>query len=391
MNIIFGKVSARNFMSFRRMDFDFNSFCGQNVLIYGMNEDIKGESVRSNGSGKSTIMNALLFALYGDILNTVKLGHLRNWNCPNKEEVSVTLDVETNGTGYRICRTLRGKKGEQELHVFRKAGEEWDDATLSTVAETQRMIEGDIVMCGKDGFLRCVLLTADQNYNFFKLGKAAKNQFFESLFELTKYSDMYARLHRMTLDVTASLTASSRTIDSLNENIVKLKDKRKQESLNMAVQKDAEKAVADARAALEDFEAKNDVDAEVARLDCDVERRRQLWKEAFETKVSAYDSGHGICSVDGDGRIVFDDSEVDEAVRSALSRFDSENSIKVDSSGNIDFGEGSEYDDIVSRGKGIKDRIEKGEEISGKLEKEISDGMRRLWALGPTPFSSKDA
>ena len=81
MNIIFKTVKTRNFMSFKELEFDFNSFCGQNVLIYGMNDDIKGDNTRSNGSGKSTIMNTLVFALYGDILNSVKMSHIKNWNC----------------------------------------------------------------------------------------------------------------------------------------------------------------------------------------------------------------------------------------------------------------------------------------------------------------------
>ena len=123
MNLIFKTVRTKNFMSFKELEFDFNGFQGQNVLIYGMNDDIKGNSTRSNGSGKSTIMNTLIFSLYGEILNPIKMGHIRNWKCGPREDVEVSLELQSNGVEYTISRTLHGKKGEQELHVLRKNAE----------------------------------------------------------------------------------------------------------------------------------------------------------------------------------------------------------------------------------------------------------------------------
>lgn len=375
MNIIFKTVKTKNFMSFKELKFDFNSFCGQNVLIYGMNDDIKGDTTRSNGSGKSTIMNTLVFALYGDILNSVKMNHIKNWNCSPREDVEVSLSLSSNGVDYMIQRILKGRKGEQELHVFRMddSNDCWDEITLSTIAETQRMIESDIILCGKDGFLRCVLLTADQNYNFFKLNKSAKNQFFESLFELTVYSDMYGRLHRRTLDESASLTASSRTIDSLNENITKLEQQREYERKNREEIMSAQKSVAEARKKLEDFESENNFENAIHSIDEDISKMRSDSEKSLKIIISDYDSKNGISSVDHNGRIIFDESEVEEAVKYALSDFDSKNGITTDENGNIVFGESTEYEALIEKGNEVKSRIEKGEAMVENLENEISE------------------
>lgn len=373
MNIIFKTVTTKNFMSFREMTFDFNSFCGQNVLIYGINDDIKGDSTRSNGSGKSTIMNTLVFALYGDILNSVKMGHIRNWNSSPKEDVHVSLELQSNGIDYMISRTLKGKKGEQELRVFNKNDGDWNEITLSTISETQRMIENDIVLCGKDGFLRCVLLTADQNYNFFKLNKSAKNQFFESLFELTVYSDMYTRLHRRTLDESALLTASSRTIDSLNENISNLERQREEERKNKSDIKAARLDVENAKMELKKFLSSNDVENVILSIDKSISDKRNESRRMVEEAISKYDSEHGICSVDSNGYIVFDDSDIEKAVSAAISEFDSKNNIVLDSKGNIVFEDSPEYTAFVEKGKELKGRIEKGESLVENLEKEIFD------------------
>lgn len=374
MNIIFKTVKTKNFMSFKKLEFDFSQFQGQNVLIYGVNDDIKGDSTRSNGSGKSTIMNTLLFSLYGDILNSVKkMAHIKNWTCGPKEDVEVSLTLQSNGVDYAIQRLLRGKKGDQELHVFRKNAEtdEWEEITLSTIAETQRMIENDIVLCGKDGFLRCVLLTADQNYNFFKLNKTAKNQFFESLFELTVYSDMYNRLHRKTLDENASLTASSRTIDSLNSNILKLEQDRENEKNNRESMKKAMAALNKAKSELENFESKIDVDSEINEIDRKISLGKTLVEKELSEAMDRYDMEHGPYKLGANGEIVFDKNDESSALSKAFDDFDKKHGINVDKDGNIDFGENDEYEQMVSKGTELKGRISNGKDLCKKINDEI--------------------
>lgn len=372
MNIIFKTVKTKNFMSFKELSFDFDGFRGQNVLIYGTNEDIKGDNTRSNGSGKSTVMNTLLFALYGDILNSVKMSHIRNWNCPPKEDVEVDLTMESNGVEYAISRVLRGKKGEQELKVFRRGADgEWENVTLSTIAETQRMIESDIVLCGKEGFLRCILLTADQNYNFFKLNKAAKNQFFESLFELTVYSDMYARLHRRTLDETAALTADSRSIDSLNENIQKLEQERENEKCNQIKIKEAKASVSKAKEELDRFITESRYESKIVELDESIKNRKMDMQHAIRRKFDEYDAENHIL-LDSRGFMVLDERSVDESVKMAVDEFDRNHGItKVDENGRIVFEEDPVYTSLVEKGRQLKQRVEKGTAMVGELDSEI--------------------
>jgi len=260
MNIVFGKIHAENFMSFKEVDFDFNGFGSKIVLVTGRNDDIDGDECR-NGAGKTTVFNALLYAIYGEVLNPLKSAkHIANWNCSAKDDVKITLSVSVDGAEYEIDRFLVGKKKSMELHVYKKNGEsEMEEITRSTIAETQKLIETDIVPCGKDGFLRCILLTADKNYNFFELGKAAKNEFFEALFELTTYSSMFQKLHRDTLDENNSLVAHSRTIDQLNANIVKLKSERDAEQKNRQDIEDAKSVLIKARENLDRFDSEHGV------------------------------------------------------------------------------------------------------------------------------------
>ena len=366
MNVRFGKLHAENFLSFEEVDFDFSSFGDKTILISGVNRDIPNSDGQSNGSGKSTIFQALIFAVYGETLSDGKSAHIRNWNCGTKDRVVVTLGVETNGRNYVIVRTLSGKKANSELHVFVKADDGTEDEiTRSTIAETQKMIETDVVPCGKEGFLRCVVLTADQNYNFFKLNKSSKNEFFESLFELTAFTEAYNKLHRKTLDDGNTLIAESRTIDQLKDSIAKLERDREEAKKNQSDVIEAEKSLADAKSRLSDFENGVSIEERIASIENEARRMAEAKNAEKESKLREYDSSFSI-SFDGND-VVFPKS-VEDSVANGLAEFDRENGIEsIDSEGKIVFGESEEQKRIVAEGKELGTRIENGEELVNKL------------------------
>ena len=55
-----------------------------------------------NGTGKTTIVNALSYALYGNALYNIKKDNLVNKT--NNKNMLVTVDFEVNGQSYRIER-----------------------------------------------------------------------------------------------------------------------------------------------------------------------------------------------------------------------------------------------------------------------------------------------
>ena len=65
--------------------------------------------IGKNGSGKSTIFEAILFALYGELKNRGTKDVLRNANASKKDAVVVELDFEFESIEYKIQREFRGK------------------------------------------------------------------------------------------------------------------------------------------------------------------------------------------------------------------------------------------------------------------------------------------
>jgi DNA repair exonuclease SbcCD ATPase subunit len=71
------------------------------TLVLGNNLDLGGEGAR-NGTGKTTIINALSFCLYGDAITNIKRDNLINKT--NQKGMNVSLEFEVNGHSYRIER-----------------------------------------------------------------------------------------------------------------------------------------------------------------------------------------------------------------------------------------------------------------------------------------------
>ena len=118
------------------VDFDRNDL----TLVLGENLDLGGDdSGARNGTGKTTIINALSYAMYGNALTNIKKDNLVNKT--NQKNMMVTIDFEKDGVGYRI---ERGRKPNvMKFFVGDSEKEITDDAqgdSRETQAEIERML-----------------------------------------------------------------------------------------------------------------------------------------------------------------------------------------------------------------------------------------------------------
>ena len=94
-------LTIKNFMSIGNVTQSINFSKDDLVLVLGENLDLGGNDNR-NGVGKSTIVNALSYALYGAALTNIKKDNLINKS--NMKHMLVTLKFDVNGKGYTIER-----------------------------------------------------------------------------------------------------------------------------------------------------------------------------------------------------------------------------------------------------------------------------------------------
>ncbi len=106
----------------------------QLTLVLGHNLDMGGDGSR-NGTGKTTIINALSYALYGDALTNIRKDNLINKT--NGKGMIVTVEFEIKGKQYRIERGRR----PNILKFYIDGEDALDQEQQGDSRETQKEIE----------------------------------------------------------------------------------------------------------------------------------------------------------------------------------------------------------------------------------------------------------
>jgi len=99
--ITLNNITVKNFMSVGNVTQSVRFTDNGLTLVLGNNLDLGGDGSR-NGTGKTTIINALSYAVYGNALTNIRKDNLVNKT--NSKSMLVTLDFEVEGTKYRIER-----------------------------------------------------------------------------------------------------------------------------------------------------------------------------------------------------------------------------------------------------------------------------------------------
>jgi DNA repair exonuclease SbcCD ATPase subunit len=195
MTINIKKLTVKNFMSVgnatQGIDFDRRDL----TLVLGENLDLGGDGSR-NGTGKTTIINALSYALYGNALSNIRKDNLVNKT--NGKNMLVSLDFSVGGQEYRI---ERGRKPNVlKFYVNHEAQAATDEAQGEN-RETQEAIER--VMGMSHDMFKHVLALNTYTEPFLSLKANDQRAIIEQLLGITLLSeraDRIKELNRQTRD-----------------------------------------------------------------------------------------------------------------------------------------------------------------------------------------------
>jgi len=184
------------------------------TLVLGENLDLGGDGSR-NGTGKTTIINALSYALYGNALSNIRKDNLVNKT--NGKNMLVSLEFAVNGAEYRI---ERGRKPNVlKFYVNNEATVATDEAQGDS-RETQDAVER-IMNMSHDMFKHVVALNT---YTEPFLGLKANDQrtIIEQLLGITLLSeraDAIKELARGTKDAVSQEEFRIRAVVEANSRI----------------------------------------------------------------------------------------------------------------------------------------------------------------------------
>lgn len=153
------------------------------TLVLGNNLDLGGDGAR-NGVGKTTMVNALSYAIYGNALTNIRKENLINKT--NTKGMLVTVEFEKNGAKYRIERgrkpnVLRFLVDDQEVN------ESGTDEGQGENRETQKAIE-HIIGMSAEMFKHLVALNT-YTQPFLSLKSGDQRDIIEELLGITQLSE----------------------------------------------------------------------------------------------------------------------------------------------------------------------------------------------------------
>jgi DNA repair exonuclease SbcCD ATPase subunit len=249
-------LTVKNFMSVgnstQAIDFDRKDL----TLVLGENLDLGGDGSR-NGTGKTTIINALSYAMYGTALSNIRKDNLVNKT--NGKNMLVSLDFTVGNQDYKI---ERGRKPNLLKFYVNNTETEATDNAQGDSRETQDAIE-EILGMSHDMFKHIMALNT-YTEPFLSLKANDQRTIIEQLLGITMLSeraDKIKELNRATKDDITKEEFRIRAVQDANKRIEEqIEAVKRRQTLWVTKNEEEKTKIAAALATLQEI----DIEAEIA-------------------------------------------------------------------------------------------------------------------------------
>ena len=206
----------------------FGSYAGENTVDFASLSGGLYLIVGKTGAGKTTIFDAISFALFGRPSGSERTAEMLHSDfVPLSEDTVVCLDFTHQGRAYQVERRLHFPK--------KRGGKGYGDASVSAVmtGPEQEAVEGatrvterceELLGLNSEQFRRIVMLAQGEFREFLRAGSDKKNEILGRLFDNTEYVRFQNLLAAVYKSLEQRRQGYSAEIDYAMHNLFKMPD-----------------------------------------------------------------------------------------------------------------------------------------------------------------------
>ena len=264
----FKKLSIVNFLSVGEDPVTIEFSKGLHVIT-GKNKD---KPDRRNAIGKSTIADALYFAIFGETLRELKKDLIPNNLTNGKTHIELDFEVDSpkGKNNFKIIRTLSPSK----VLIFKDGV----DKTRDSIKNTTTYIN-NVLSASPSIFQNCVIMTVNNAVPFMAKNKIEKRKFIEDIFGMEVFSTMLATLRQDYNEISREHDTRLTKLEEVDKSY-KNYEEQKQKILQTRKEKKAKY-----------LGRQQDNTQEAERLNCELEKVQQINISKVERQISALEEG----------------------------------------------------------------------------------------------------
>ena len=202
--ILFEKIRWKNFLS-----------TGNQYSEISFTEDNTTLIIGTNGTGKSTVLDALTFSLFGRPFRKINKPQLIN--TVNEKDCKVEVEFSIGSVDWKVVRGIRP-------NIF----EIWKDGKVldqfSNVVDQQKWLEQNVLKMNYKSFTQIVILGSSTFVPFMQLPAAHRREVIEDLLDIKIFSSMSMLIKEKIRQQKEEVKVLNLKKESLNEKVVMQKD-----------------------------------------------------------------------------------------------------------------------------------------------------------------------
>ncbi|SVD32694.1 uncharacterized protein METZ01_LOCUS385548, partial [marine metagenome] len=180
----------------------------------------------STGAGKSSLLDAICFALYGSVPR-YDVGEIKSLMHSSVDETRVRLDFEVQGKKYMVVRVLRKQKGTAAAKECRLECEHSDypDPVLASSPKQILATIENLLGLTFGEFKRCVILPQGDFASFMKATSGQRQNLLKSLLGLEYFEEIAKRARAMLQNHTVQIESLDQQLERLQNVTVQERDR----------------------------------------------------------------------------------------------------------------------------------------------------------------------